>query len=204
MPDIEKRLEAFVRMGHGIIVFPGGVGTAEEILYLLGILLHPDNTGIPFPLILTGPSQSVAYFEQIDRFLRLALGDEVAQHYQIIVDDPPAVARAMVKGIDKVRKHRLDTKDAFFFNWALQIPFAFQTPFRPTHDAMRGLQIRHDRPRHELAADLRRAFSGIVAGNVKEEGVRAIEAHGLSLSMATRTSCGRSTNCCRLSSSNIV
>ena len=88
MPDIEKRLEAFVRISHGIIVFPGGVGTAEEILYLLGILLHPDNAGIPFPLIFTGPKQSAAYFEQIDRFLRLTLGDEVAQHYQIIVDDP--------------------------------------------------------------------------------------------------------------------
>jgi predicted Rossmann-fold nucleotide-binding protein len=43
MPDIEKRLEAFVRMAHGIIVFPGGVGTAEEILYLLGILLREEN-----------------------------------------------------------------------------------------------------------------------------------------------------------------
>jgi len=28
MPDIEKRLEAFVRMAHGIVVFPGGAGTA--------------------------------------------------------------------------------------------------------------------------------------------------------------------------------
>lgn len=178
MPDIEKRLEAFVRMGHGIIVFPGGVGTAEEILYLLGILLHPENAGVPFPLIFTGPTQSAAYFEQIDRFLRLTLGDDVAQHYQIIVDDPAAVARAMVKGVDKVRNHRLDNKDAFFFNWALNIPFAFQVPFRPTHEAMRSLAIHRDRPRHELAADLRRAFSGIVAGNVKEEGVRAIEQHG--------------------------
>src|SRR3546814_6120154 len=43
MPDIEKRLESFVRLGHGIIVFPGGVGTAEEILYLLGILLREEN-----------------------------------------------------------------------------------------------------------------------------------------------------------------
>ncbi|MGD8783716.1 MAG: nucleotide 5'-monophosphate nucleosidase PpnN, partial [Thioalkalispiraceae bacterium] len=43
MPDIEKRLEAFVRTGHGVVVFPGGVGTAEEILYILGILLHPAN-----------------------------------------------------------------------------------------------------------------------------------------------------------------
>lgn len=178
MPDIEKRLEAFVRMGHGIIVFPGGVGTAEEILYLLGILLHPDNAGVPFPLIFTGPQQSAAYFEQIDRFLRLTLGEDVARHYQIIVDDPAAVARAMVKGVDKVRNHRLDNKDAFFFNWALSIPFAFQIPFRPTHEAMRGLAIHRDRPTHELAADLRRAFSGIVAGNVKEEGVRAIEEHG--------------------------
>jgi len=178
MPDIEKRLEAFVRIGHGIIVFPGGVGTAEEILYLLGILLHPDNADTPFPLILTGPKQSAAYFEQIDQFLRLTLGDDVARYYQIIVDDPAAVARAMVKGVDKVRHHRLDTRDAFFFNWALQVPYAFQVPFRPDHGAMRSLQIRHDRPRHELAADLRRVFSGIVAGNVKEEGVRAIEQHG--------------------------
>ncbi|WP_329742519.1 nucleotide 5'-monophosphate nucleosidase PpnN [Dyella sp. A6] len=178
MPDIEKRLEAFVRMGHGIIVFPGGVGTAEEILYLLGILLHPDNADIPFPLILTGPAQSASYFEQIDRFLRLTLGDEVARHYQIIVDDPTTVARTMVRGIDKVRNHRLDNKDAFFFNWALNIPLAFQQPFRPTHEAMRGLVLRHGRPRHELAADLRRAFSGIVAGNVKDEGVRAIREGG--------------------------
>src|SRR6201996_155311 len=178
MPDIEKRLEAFVRISHGIIVFPGGVGTAEEILYLLGILLHPDNAGIPFPLIFTGPKQSAAYFEQIDRFLRLTLGDEVAQHYQIIVDDPAAVARAMVRGIEKGRNYRLDNKDAFFFNWSLNIPFAFQVPFRPTHEAMRSLAIRRDRPRHELAADLRRAFSGIVAGNVKEEGIRAIEQEG--------------------------
>ncbi|MEO9078677.1 MAG: nucleotide 5'-monophosphate nucleosidase PpnN [Rhodanobacter sp.] len=178
MPDIEKRLEAFVRMGHGFIVFPGGVGTAEEILYLLGILVHPANAGIPFPLVFTGPRESAAYFEQIDRFLRLSLGDEVAQHYQIVVDDPRMVAKAMVKGLDKVLQNRLATKDAFFFNWALQIPLEFQQPFQPTHAAMRALQIRHGRPLHELAADLRRAFSGIVAGNVKEEGVQAIERSG--------------------------
>ena len=102
----------------------------------------------------------------------------MAQHYQVIVDDPAAVAKAMARGIDKVRNNRLDTKDAFFFNWALRIPLEFQTPFRPTHEAMRALQIHHGRPQHELAADLRRAFSGIVAGNVKEEGVQAIERNG--------------------------
>jgi len=43
MPDIEKRLEAFVRMSHGIVIFPGGAGTAEELLYILGIMLNDKN-----------------------------------------------------------------------------------------------------------------------------------------------------------------
>jgi predicted Rossmann-fold nucleotide-binding protein len=178
MPDIEKRLEAFVRIGHAIIVFPGGVGTAEEILYLLGILLHPDNAQLPFPLVFTGPKESAAYFEQIDRFLRLSLGDEVARHYSIVVDDPREVARQVRKGIEKVRLYRLENQDAFFFNWALHIEREFQVPFQPTHAAMAGLNLHRDQPPHRLAADLRRAFSGIVAGNVKEEGMRAIEKNG--------------------------
>ncbi len=178
MPDIEKRLEAFVRIGHGIIVFPGGVGTAEEILYLLGILLNPENENVPFPLVFTGPRSAAGYFEQIDKFLRLALGESVAQRYRIIVDNPSEVALTLKRGIEKVRGHRLDTKDAFFFNWTLRIPHEFQKPFMPTHQNMRELRLHRDQPAHELAADLRRAFSGIVAGNVKEEGMRAVEQHG--------------------------
>ena len=178
MPDIEKRLEAFVRLGHGIIVFPGGVGTAEEILYLLGLLMHPDNAGLGFPLILTGPKGSAAYFEQIDHFLRLTLGEAAAERYRIIVDDPVEVACELRRGLAAVRKHRLETRDAFFFNWTLQIREDFQHPFVPSHENMANLKLHRDQPVHSLAADLRRAFSGIVAGNVKEDGMRRIEAHG--------------------------
>jgi len=178
MPDIEKRLEAFVRIGHAIVVFPGGVGTAEEILYLLGILLHPENRDLPFPLVFTCPKGSAGYFEQIDRFLRLALGDEVAQHYSIVVDDPVEVARQVRKGVERVRHYRLDNNDAFFFNWALRIEDPFQHPFVPTHEAMSALNLHRDQPAHEFAANLRRAFSGIVAGNVKVDGIRSIERNG--------------------------
>ena len=61
MPDIEKRLEAFVRLAHGVVVFPGGVGTAEEILYLLGILLEPGER--------RAAAQSGAHGPQIHRRL---------------------------------------------------------------------------------------------------------------------------------------
>lgn len=178
MPDIEKRLEAFVRLGHGIIVFPGGVGTAEEILYILGILLREENAALPFPLILTGPTASSAYFEQIDKFIRLTLGDAAASRYQIVVGDCDEVARRMMVGIRKVREYRVAHKDSFYFNWAVDIPLSFQRPFLPTHEAMAALDLHHGRRPQDLAADLRRAFSGIVAGNVKEDGMRRIEQFG--------------------------
>jgi len=178
LPDIEKRLEAFVRVGHGFIVFPGGVGTCEEILYLLGILLNPVNVSVPFPLVFTGPKSAAQYFEQIDRFLRLVLGEAAAKRYQIIVEDPVAVAHAIQQGIEVVRDHRVEQHDAFFFNWELNIDLPFQQPFQPTHAAMAALDLHRGRPPHELAADMRRAFSGIVAGNVKEEGMGQIEKNG--------------------------
>ncbi|MGH8154267.1 MAG: nucleotide 5'-monophosphate nucleosidase PpnN [Rhodanobacteraceae bacterium] len=178
LPDIEKRLEAFVRAGHGFIVFPGGVGTAEEILYLLGILLDPVNAAVPFPLVFTGPRSAAAYFEQIDRFLRLVLGEAAARRYRIIVEDPVTVAHAMQEGIETVRNHRVEQHDAFFFNWELNIDLQFQQPFRPDHAVMAALNLHRDQPPHALAADMRRAFSGIVSGNVKDEGMAQIEKHG--------------------------
>ena len=179
LPDIEKRLEAFVRAGHGIVVFPGGVGTAEEILYILGILLHPQNHDVPFPLVFSGPASAKAYFEQIDRFIGKALGAEAQSRYKIIIDDPEAVATTMRDGIAKVREHRKAKGDAYYFNWTLHIDDEFQRPFEPTHQSMRNLNLHKDQETHYLAANLRRAFSGIVAGNVKADGIKAIEEHGL-------------------------
>src|SRR3546814_7074176 len=178
MPDIEKLLESFVRLGHGIIVFPGGVGTAEEILYLVGILRREENAQRPFPLILTGPVASAPYFEQIDKFIRLTLGEAATALYQIIVGDPEKVATQMAACIRRVREYRFDEKDSFYFNWSLQVPMEFQKPFQPTYEAMEELDLHHGRKPHELAADLRCAFSGMVAGKVKEDGMRRIEEEG--------------------------
>jgi len=178
-PDIEKRLEAFVRVGHGFIVFPGGVGTAEEILYLLGILLHPDNADLPFPLIFTGPASAEGYFRQIDDFIGATLGVNAQRRYKIIIDDAERVARELKTGIQAVREFRKDKHDAYNFNWSLKIDHDFQRPFQPTHANMRALDLHRDQPPHRLAAQLRRAFSGLVAGNVKADGIREIEQHGV-------------------------
>nr|WP_024965577.1 nucleotide 5'-monophosphate nucleosidase PpnN [Pantoea sp. IMH] len=178
MPDIEKRLEAFVRIAHGIIIFPGGVGTAEELLYLLGILMNPHNQQQVLPLILTGPKESADYFRVMDEFIVSTLGEAARKHYTIIIDDAAEVARQMKKAMPKVKEYRRETGDAYSFNWAIRIAPNLQVPFVPTHENMANLNLYPDQPAEELAAALRRAFSGIVAGNVKDVGIRAIKEKG--------------------------
>jgi predicted Rossmann-fold nucleotide-binding protein len=178
MPDIEKRLEAFVRIGHGVVVFPGGPGTMEEILYLLGVLMDPANADRQLPVVFTGPKESRDYFEQIDRFVIQTLGDEARRRYRIIVDDPPEVARHIGGSIREVERERRKHGDAFYFNWLLKVPDDYQRPFEVTHETVANLDLHRDLPTHQLASNLRRAFSAIVAGNVKDQGVRLIRRDG--------------------------
>ncbi len=178
MPDIEKRLEAFVRLGHGVVVFPGGAGTAEEILFLLGVLLHPDNASVPFPFVLTGPKESADYFKQIDEFVTSILGEQVRAFYQVIIDDPEQVAAVMAKGVEDVFEFRRKHSDAYYYNWRLRIGDDFQVPFEPTHENMAALELRENMDNYTLACNLRRVFSGIVAGNVKESGIRHVQERG--------------------------
>ncbi|MEI6896486.1 MAG: nucleotide 5'-monophosphate nucleosidase PpnN [Psychromonas sp.] len=178
LPDIEKRLEAFVRIAHSIIIFPGGPGTAEELLYILGIMMHPENKRQPLPIILTGPKESEDYFNAIDQFIADTLGSEACNHYQIIIDDPAQVAQVIKKSMNKVTEYRRAIGDAFSFNWSLKIDQSFQFPFLPNHENMANLILHKDQPTQDLASNLRRVFSGIVGGNVKDEGIKSIEELG--------------------------
>jgi pyrimidine/purine-5'-nucleotide nucleosidase len=178
MPDIEKRLEAFVRFGHGVVVFPGGAGTAEEILYLLGVLLDPANQEQPLPVVLTGPKASATWFEQLADFIGGTLGPAALARMTVIVGDEAAVARHMVHSLEAVREFRRERSDSYGFNWLLSVPPDLQRPFEVTHESMRALDLSRAQPVHQLAANLRRAFSGIVTGNVKAHGIAAIERLG--------------------------
>lgn len=178
MPDIEKRLEAFVRFAHGVVIFPGGVGTAEELLYLLGILMNERNAQQPLPVILTGPKGAEAYFAAIDEFIAATLGPQAQSKYQIIIDDAEEVARTLCNSKAKIEQYRLAVGDSFSFNWSLKIDEPFQVPFIPTHDSMAALPLHQEQDVASLAVVLRQAFSGIVAGNVKAEGVRQIKEKG--------------------------
>ncbi|MCI4410094.1 MAG: LOG family protein [Thiotrichales bacterium] len=178
LPDIEKRLEAFVRVGHAIVVLPGGAGTMEELLYLLSILLHPDNAQLIFPLVLTGPKESAPYFNAVREFVITTLGETAWQKVTLLIDQPEKTAAHLKTQLQAVREQRKASSDAYYFNWQLKIPSELQHPFIPTHINMAALNLHPNQPSYQLASQLRCAFSGIVAGNVKAQGIRAISEFG--------------------------
>ncbi|TLU67588.1 LOG family protein [Thalassotalea litorea] len=178
MPDIEKRLEAFVRLSHGLIIFPGGAGTAEELLFVLGILLNPANRQQKLPIVLTGPKQSEQYFRELDEFIGKNLGPQAQSLYTIIIDNEREVAQYLQSKIASVINYRKAVGDAYHYNWSLHIEEEFQQPFEPNHDNMASLKIEKNMPVGELTANLRRVFSGIVAGNVKPDWVKQIREKG--------------------------
>ena len=206
MPDIEKRLEAFVRIGHGIIVFPGGVGTAEEILYLLGILLHPDNADLPFPLIFTGPTRSAR--RTSSRSTVPAPDAGRGRHASATRSSStirPRSRAQMAAAASKVREQLAATRrDSFFFNWSLKIaagvPAAVRA--RPTRRWPRSNLHRDQpvararrRPAPRVLRHRRRQRQG--RGHAPDRGSTA-----RSRSTATRHHAGRWMRCCARSSSS--
>ena len=142
------------------------------------LLLDPGNRGIELPLVFTGPENSKAYFTELNAFVKLSLGESVADRYRIIIDDAAEVGRYVGRVVRDVRKQRRRDGDAYYFNWLLNVPRAHQTPFEVNHENVCALNLSRDLPAHELAVNLRRAFSAVVTGNVKDHGIRMIASEG--------------------------
>ncbi len=180
LPDIEKRLEAFVRLAHGIVVFPGRRrhGRGDPLSRR-----HPARSGQSRAALSRRahrPAGERGVFRAHQPLHRAARsGARRRGASRVIIDDPPEVARHMVRGMDAVREFRRQHSDSYNFNWLLSIRREFQQPFEVTHAVDAGARAAAARsPPHQLAANLRRAFSGIVTGNVKEYGIQAIERDG--------------------------
>ncbi|MDD5025884.1 MAG: DUF3412 domain-containing protein [Candidatus Peribacteraceae bacterium] len=183
LPDIEKRLEAFIRASMGCIIFPGGPGTAEEIQMILSMLLHEENRDQVYPVILTGPESSRDYFEAIDSFIMKTVGRDAIRTtpgplYEIIINDPERVAQHMMAAIERAKNCRAAHDDQELWYRSLYLPEEVQQPFHPTHENVSKLEIHRNQSPYVLCAQLRRLFSAIVYGNVTDDGVKSIQKNG--------------------------
>ncbi|STJ27818.1 putative decarboxylase [Escherichia coli] len=71
------------------------MGTAEELLYLLGIFNEPGQQRSGFTIDPHRPKESADYFRVLDEFVVHTLGENARRHYRIIIDDAAEVARQM-------------------------------------------------------------------------------------------------------------
>ena len=111
-------------------------------------------------------------------FIAATIGEHALERFRVIIGDPDRVAAEAAQGVRQIASARGQAHESFFFNWRLHIDVEFQRPFAATHENMAALDLRADQSTVDLAVNLRRAFSGIVAGNVREEGVRLVAAKG--------------------------
>lgn len=84
LANMSRRLELFLRLSQGGVIFPGGIGTLEEIAAVLAILLHPKNEGVHYPFVLSEREEGDGtYMRTVMKFLEQTLGDQTKQHLSV-------------------------------------------------------------------------------------------------------------------------
>lgn len=184
-PDIEKRLEAFIRMSRAGIMLPGGVGTFEEILTFLWIKTHPQNKDLKFPMYFCQPKQSGDFFKIILNFLeecfqkdflkegivRYYLGDSVDKMNPDF--DPRQISYDLYDEMHENRKYykaraiKNQKPLSMLWDWDLYFPEQLQTPLTITPDFVETLRFEKGMPIEELFFSLRSLSSAIVEVNVR-------------------------------------
>lgn len=137
-----------------------------------------ENRRSVMPVILTGNEESRPYFAALENFLIKCFGEDITRMYKLIINDPKAVATEVKKNLDTVHDHRTIIHDSYCFNWTLKIPEELQKPVTVNHETMASLDLHRNQEPWKLASNLRAAFSGIVTGNVKEQGIKMVAQEG--------------------------
>jgi predicted Rossmann-fold nucleotide-binding protein len=101
LPDIEKRLEAFVRLATDRGVSRRrGHGRGDPLPARHPAAPRQRQSALPGGF--HRPAGGGPYFEQIDAFIGTTLGARPSSRYKIIIEDPQGVAREMRTGLEAV------------------------------------------------------------------------------------------------------
>ena len=155
MPDIEKRLEAFVRLrtaswcSRAAPARPRKSSTCSASCSIRPTPSSRCRSCSP------GPSRAADYFEQIQRFIGARSARPRANALHVIVDDPAEVAASHGATWRRgVRDYRRASNDSYNFNWLLQDP-AGRSSIRSRRRTSRcaGCELHRDQPAHRAGRE---------------------------------------------------
>ncbi len=160
-PNIEYRMEAFIRGAHRGRVHPGGVGTIEEILTMLAVLSQPENKDLQYAFDLV-EREGGTYFQTLDAYFKTCFNDAVDGLYTIHRGAPTLYAQTLAE-----QTKTQNTK--FLWNDDLAFDSRLQRPFDVTFESMEQcIRLTRDQSPLDLLINMRRVFSAIVHLAVKD------------------------------------
>lgn len=140
LANMSRRLELFLRLSQGGVIFPGGIGTLEEIAAVLAILFHDKNKGVHYPFVLSEREQGGGTFmTTVMEFLGKTVGPQVQEHFTLH-QGPSA------NGLSSLT--RLSPQSGGHWNQDLYLPSTAFHPFRldEAHVAKIDLSDPQDNP----------------------------------------------------------
>lgn len=159
-PNIEQRMEAFIRASHRGRAHPGGPGTIEEIMTMLSLLCLPANQDIPYEFDLVEKEDS-PYFQELDAYLKTCFGDALDNLYSVHRGSPRSYARYVAETTRQLPMR-------YLWNDNLTFDTRIQEPFEVSFESMEGLDLSRNQEPFSLLINLRRFFSAIVHLSVKD------------------------------------
>lgn len=181
--NMEQRLEAFVRANLGIVIGPGGIGTLEELLYAVAVLLDPKNEGHESAILLTGPDEE--YGRMILTFLQNILDKESFDTVKkkIMVSYGPGTEHRSASMLhtqitQRTLPFRNENGISTSWDYKLHIAPDLQLFIEPSHDAASTLTLNQDVGADKLISEIRRFLTYVTWGAVSETGNKAIDEYG--------------------------
>ncbi|MDP4007929.1 MAG: DUF3412 domain-containing protein [Candidatus Peregrinibacteria bacterium] len=164
LPDIEKRMETFLRVCHRLRVHPGGAGTLEEIMFVLATLLHPKNQGLHFPVDLVERVDG-QYMPVVENYLQTLSRNAIPNGMMNFHHKTPHDYGEYLLGTNP----EIDTTSLWRDSSNMYVPHELVEPFEISFEAMEGLNLhRKDQELWQLCAQLSKFFSALVWLTVKK------------------------------------
>lgn len=179
--QIERRLEAFTRSGQMTVIFPGGTGTFEEMLYVLAVLMEEKNRDKHYTFLMVGDETKREYYDIVTKTLEKALGPEILEQAdlrnRICIGKPKFVAQRILREVEKAQYARrremlrtqIDANVRMDFHGDIHIPSGLREPFRVTRENVAALQLdREQSPAHTIV-NLRRFVYSVTCACISKE-----------------------------------
>jgi pyrimidine/purine-5'-nucleotide nucleosidase len=179
--QIERRLEAFTRSGQLTVLFPGGTGTFEEMLYVLAVLMEEKNRGLHYTFLMVGDETKRDYYNVVVDTLEKALGHEVLENAglreRICIGKPDEVARRILKETEIAQRARRlemlqrenDPNVRMDFHGDIFIPKGLREPFRITRENVAALALHREQSAAETIVNLRRFVYTVTCACISTE-----------------------------------